>query len=95
MASKRRRQPLRDLLRAKQGNKCCYCERHMVLTKPGNAPKGGFPRNAETLEHLRRKQDGGRVTNDNVALACIECNQGRGNMDWLTYTSYRRGELVA
>jgi hypothetical protein len=48
----------------------------------------------ETLEHLRRKVDGGTHRNDNIALACLECNTGRGSMDWLSYTTYRRGEFL-
>ncbi|RXT15737.1 hypothetical protein B5P46_32685 [Rhizobium leguminosarum] len=51
------------------------------------------PRNAETLEHLRRHSDGGRNNRDNIALACKRCNEERCGMDWLLYTSYRRGEI--
>ncbi|WP_237350472.1 MULTISPECIES: hypothetical protein [Rhizobium] len=28
-----------------------------------------------------------------MALACKRCNEERGTMDWLVYTSYRRREL--
>lgn len=52
-----------------------------------------IPRNALTLEHLERISDGGGNRIGNLALACIECNKGRGLMDWLTYKTYRTGEL--
>ncbi|WP_245441424.1 HNH endonuclease [Rhizobium phaseoli] len=62
----------------------------MVLS---DRPPWRQPPNAETLEHLRRRSDGGRNNRDNIALACKRCNEERGGMDWLLYTSYRRGEL--
>jgi hypothetical protein len=49
----------------------------------------------ETIEHLRRKIDGGTGHLDNKALACLECNSGRGDMDWLTYKSWKCGEITA
>jgi hypothetical protein len=84
---------LRALLRARQRNKCCYCEREMVKYPPND--KRAWEPEAETLEHLRRREDGGRTTPDNVALACCECNRGRGLVDWFTYKTYRSGELFA
>ncbi|WP_246590409.1 MULTISPECIES: HNH endonuclease [Rhizobium] len=62
----------------------------MVLS---DRPPWKQPPNAETLEHLRRRADGGRNNRDNIALACKRCNEERGGMDWLLYTSYRRGEI--
>ncbi|MBZ9659824.1 HNH endonuclease [Mesorhizobium sp. ESP-6-4] len=82
---------MRKLLRAKQGNTCCFCGKPMVrATGPGRISD-----DAETIEHLRRKCDGGTDDLDNLALSCHGCNYGRGLTDWLTYTSYRRGELFA
>jgi 5-methylcytosine-specific restriction endonuclease McrA len=46
----------------------------------------------ETLEHLRRKSDGGTNAIDNMALACATCNQSRGGLDWLTYKTMKMGE---
>lgn len=79
-------------LRVRQGGKCCYCEKPMVRFK-GKYPAGGPPANAETVEHLRRRADGGTNRRDNLALACHDCNQSRGNVDWLTYKSLKMGEL--
>lgn len=56
-------------------------------------PTRPLPANAETIEHLRKKEHGGTNAIDNLALACRQCNEGRGSLDWLTYKSYRMGEL--
>ncbi|WP_246737879.1 HNH endonuclease [Rhizobium grahamii] len=48
---------------------------------------------AATLEHLHRKADGGRDNRDNFAAACKECNNRRGNRDWLYFTSLKRNEF--
>ncbi|WP_242221604.1 HNH endonuclease [Shinella zoogloeoides] len=84
----------RTLLIAKQGGKCCYCERrllhHMTALENGNV----HPR-AATIEHLRRRCEGGSNHLDNKAVACHECNTSRGSTDWLTYKSLKMGELVA
>jgi hypothetical protein len=50
---------------------------------------------SQTIEHLRRKADGGTSHPDNKALACYECNSERGDMDWLTYKSLKMGEIAA
>lgn len=76
----------RGRLKAAQQNRCCYCDRPMSWRSPFH------PRRA-TIEHLRRKADGGGNELDNLALACLECNGGRGTTDWLTYKSFKRGEF--
>lgn len=81
---------LRALLRVKQRNKCCYCERPLGADHSGNAPQP----DSATLEHLLRQADGGKSNHDNLAVACFDCNVNRGNLDWLTYKSLRMGELV-
>jgi 5-methylcytosine-specific restriction endonuclease McrA len=48
-----------------------------------------------TIEHLRRKCEGGTSDLDNIALACQDCNHRRGAIDWLTYASIKRGEIAA
>lgn len=83
---------IRNILRKRQNNRCCYCQTFMFRYQ-GPQPKGGLPASAETLEHLRRKIDGGTNHPDNLALSCFACNSGRGSIDWLTYKSLRMGEL--
>lgn len=75
-------------LRTKQNGQCCYCSVGLVRHRGLNPPA-----NAETIEHLRRRADGGTNRRDNLALACRECNHGRGSIDWLTYKSLKSGEL--
>ncbi len=87
MNSKVRRK-LVGLLNSKQRGKCCYCEKkvdmHCSETHPLRA----------TLEHLKRREDGGGSKLDNVAMACRQCNAGRGSVDWFIYKSYVMGELL-
>lgn len=83
----------RNKLRGIQKGLCCYCDKPMVRRKAAGCPKGGWPHDTETLEHLRRKFEGGTDRCDNLALACAECNVGRGDMDWFTYKTYKQGEL--
>ncbi|MBX5293086.1 HNH endonuclease [Rhizobium sp. NLR15a] len=81
---------VRDLFE-KQGGKCCYCDRAMILM-----PRGArhIPHNAATLEHLITQRRKGWTKVDNMAAACRECNDMRGSaMDWLTFKTYRRGEF--
>lgn len=82
----------RGILRQKQGGLCCYCGCKMT---PVVTPRKGkvTPPTSETIEHIQRKQDGGTNRIGNLALACFECNFQRGSMDWLTYKSWRMGEL--
>jgi 5-methylcytosine-specific restriction endonuclease McrA len=87
------RKALRERLRERQAGRCCYCLN--VMTAKPVPKKGVVPKpSAETLEHLHRVMDGGSSRADNMALACFRCNSERGGIDWLTYTSYRRGELA-
>lgn len=80
-------------IRRLQKGLCCYCERPMLVGKWVGG--GTIPPEAETVEHLKRKAEGGTNDKDNIALSCKECNSGRGLMDWLTYKSYRMGEFYA
>lgn len=78
----------RDRLRKAQNGKCCYCGIKMRRTQGGKQ----FP-DSETVEHLRRKADGGDNSLGNKALACYRCNVERGEIDWMTYKSFRMGEI--
>lgn len=71
-----------------QGGLCCYCE---VKMRKGQVPP---EKDTATLEHLQRKANGGTNGLDNLAASCFECNSGRGLIDWLTYKTYRMGEMV-
>lgn len=92
--SKSQRTTIKGKLRAAQDGKCCYCQKPMIIWN-GSPPPGGLPKDAETLEHLKRVDDGGTNDPDNLALSCFECNFGRGSVDWLTYKTIKCGELFA
>jgi 5-methylcytosine-specific restriction endonuclease McrA len=81
------RPELRAILREKQDGRCCYCRIKMRICFSNSKRP-----DAETLEHLDRRADGGSNARDNIALACRDCNTGRGSIDWLSYTTLKRGE---
>lgn len=93
-ARKLTQQKHRELISIKQGGKCCYCGERMLHAQAVLENGRPHPR-AATLEHLKRKIDGGTNALDNKAVACHECNTGRGSTDWLTYKSLKMGELAA
>jgi len=88
------RTTLRIKLRERQNGRCCYCDCVMTPTQGSTKKRKPLP-TSETLEHLHRTVEGGTSHADNMALACYSCNTGRGSIDWLTYTSYRRGEHLS
>ncbi len=88
MSAGKRRPELRALLRQRQAGRCCYCGIRMRISFPNR-----MQHDSETLEHLNRRSEGGRDDRGNVALACHACNTGRGSIDWLTYTTIKRGEI--
>jgi 5-methylcytosine-specific restriction endonuclease McrA len=77
---------LRGNLLKKQKGLCCYCEEPVVACLP-EIGKPVNPRMA-TIEHLKRRVDGGKSEPDNLAIACHSCNHGRGQIDWLSYKSW-------
>ncbi|MBA4765344.1 MAG: HNH endonuclease [Erythrobacter sp.] len=60
---------LRHELAAAQNFKCCYCKRRFGRKKSGLGA---------TIEHLKPKMCGGTNARDNLAAACLHCNQHRG-----------------
>lgn len=91
MSKKHRK--VRKVLFRKQRGLCCYCR--VPMTLPPRPDVGKTERTMATLEHLRRKADGGTDHRDNLALACHRCNSGRHGVDWFTYASRKQGEMVA
>lgn len=74
----------------RQGGQCCYCRRFMTISYE---PRERRRPQAATLEHLRRRADGGKDHRDNFAVACKKCNDSRGRHDWLFYASLKRDEF--
>lgn len=67
----------RTSLAERQNHRCCYCgERTCAF-----GPKKRRP----TLEHVVRKADGGTDDLDNLAMACADCNERRGDVDAYQY----------
>ncbi len=85
---------LKTKLRRAQGGACCYCGRPMTRWEK-HPDEGPIPEDAETIEHLRRKAEGGTNRPDNIALACFACNRDRGEIDWLTWKTIRNGEIFS
>lgn len=81
---------LTALLFYAQEGRCAYCRKFVRLS---HLPRDRMRHDAATIEHLRRRADGGKDTLDNVCVVCRSCNDGRGVIDWLTYTSWIRNEF--
>lgn len=63
-----------------QLGKCCYCDHPMWVHSPSelpNIPKQHVARLQCTAEHLTPRSKKGRHTPDNIAAACLFCNQHR------------------
>ncbi|WP_286296548.1 HNH endonuclease signature motif containing protein [Aminobacter sp. SS-2016] len=73
-----------------QNGRCAYCQKFVRLSY---WPPDLRRHDAATIEHLRRRADGGKDHPDNLALACKACNDGRGVVDWCTYASWIRNEF--
>ena len=54
---------------------CCYCGRRTYLAVCSGQPRGLLA----TIEHIIPRSKGGTSEWNNVALACLGCNTGRGN----------------
>lgn len=74
---------------------CYYCSGETFLVGSGEAKSSvkarfGIPegrgsgtllrRRRATLEHLRKKADGGTLANTNIVMACMGCNVRRGDL---------------
>lgn len=75
----------RSRLYVAQKGRCCYCECVMDI-----APINKFGDTSPTIEHLRRRADGGTDRIGNLALACLRCNTTRGKMNWLEFATLKR-----
>lgn len=89
------RAQLKALLHRRQGGLCCYCSKPTLL-HPDPWPSGArTPDNFATIEHLRRKVDGGTSDRDNLAIACFECNAERGGMSWVEFKTVKTQQRAA
>jgi len=65
---------IRHLLGNRDGWICCWCKR-LLLPEGSRHTRAG----AATIEHVIPRNKGGSHSWDNLALACFECNQRRGD----------------
>lgn len=88
-----------DRLYIAQAGECCYCgevmcPRGVVGVSRFAALYGITKRQAEhrraTIEHLRRRSEGGTRVVHNIAAACSLCNSKRQDMNWVEYASERQ-----
>lgn len=86
--TKFQRHRMRQTLFELQGRKCCYCRRAVYLDYDhGNQ--------TATLEHLRRRADGGNDHRDNLAVACHRCNSQRGSRSWVEFATLMASKAAA
>ena len=72
----------RAKLRARDGDRCCYCHRRMWFTRRDH------PR-SPTIEHIVRQCDGGTHAMSNQKLACMDCNTRRGDRSYQAWKAIR------
>ncbi|KKX33997.1 HNH endonuclease signature motif containing protein [Rhizobium sp. LC145] len=75
----------------RQDGRCCYCGALVIISADREMQRRP---DAATIEHIRRRADGGTNHMANLACACLRCNRERGDLDWLTYATFRRGEFL-
>lgn len=75
---------------SRDGLKCHYCGKKLTL----NHSTGRKYKNFATFEHVKPVSKGGSYSDiNNIVLACKDCNNMRGNMD---YDEFQRkfGEMM-
>jgi hypothetical protein len=87
----RQRRAMKERLFVLQGGRCCYCGCAVELYPKGGGLGRPAPKHLGTLEHLRRKADGGSNHPDNLALSCHDCNGRRGAMNWVEFKTLMCG----
>ena len=75
-------QTLRSRAFAHQNGRCYYCDVQMWLRQPTELriPQRAATKLMCTAEHLRAKSEGGAERPDNIAAACLRCNEMRHRM---------------
>jgi hypothetical protein len=68
-----------------QNHRCCYCGHTMIDIEKHHLPL--IPLNAMTREHIEPKSYDGQTVRENLAAACCQCNEMRGNMDYVAFTN--------
>jgi len=75
------------ILRERDGDRCHYCSNVMVFD-------GKNHHGSATVEHLKRKVDGGGSSPRDLVLACMACNRIRGLIDAGWLPKYRTKKSV-
>jgi len=86
-----RKQKYREYLFEKQNGLCHYCKTLMDMfcrTHRGH-PGRAFP----TFEHLKRREDGGHFTAENIVLAHRKCNAKKNDEDIRAKRAAREARL--
>lgn len=73
------RQFLKRKLCERQNWRCCYCGRHVIMDVITSHPL------LATFEHVVRRTDGGGDEEENLVIACGECNFDRGAISAYEY----------
>lgn len=72
-----------DSLRARDGDRCAYCDAVMDFTR---GRRGRHARNKATIDHVVPIARGGAHTFENTVLACLSCNFSKNDKplsDWV------------
>ena len=83
----KQRKDLFAFIYEREGGCCTYCG---IRTRPLRRGLHRAPDRA-TLDHVLPRSQGGRLTRDNLVLACAACNNERGIMDAEAFRAIKAG----
>lgn len=84
--SKERKTTRKELLR-RDGNKCHYCPKQCHCKDP-------LHKDYATIDHKIPRSRGGLGILDNLVIACMECNQAKGNMTEEEFKTVRTNATI-
>lgn len=80
-----------DVLIERHRRRCVYCNRVVRRLRKRFGP---WPRDMATEDHIIPKSAGGGDDMGNLVLACIECNNERGDMPAADYMRRKHEERL-
>lgn len=76
------------VLSERQNHRCAYCGKWTWLHSLGES---GHANDEATTEHIIQQSDGGTWHINNLVMACMKCNSGRGNIPAYAFWLMKNG----
>lgn len=75
------------------GRPCPYCRRMMISTSQASGLTGEDRWLAASIEHIQCRSNDGSNDPVNIIIACVRCNNLRGDLDYELYCEFARSVL--